>query len=207
MADVVAQAAARTTLTLMLLGIASAVALALGSVGIYGVVSYVVSLRTREIAVRLALGARPVEVRRMVSRQAGVLVALGIAVGLAGAVAVTRVLGALLFGVSPVDPASMLGAAAVLACVAAVGSWVPAHRASTLDPARALRSDRPSGVPRTSTPGVSAGRALRRVDESAIQHDRVDFPRIRNVSEWICVEDQQIGKPTRRNAADLILPP
>ena len=141
MADVVAQAAARTTLTLMLLGIASAVALALGSVGIYGVVSYVVSLRTREIAVRLALGARPAQVRWMISRQAGILVALGIAVGLAAAVAVTRVLGALLFGVSPVDPASMLGAAAVLACVAVVGSWVPAHRASTLDPARALRSE------------------------------------------------------------------
>jgi predicted permease len=141
MADVVAQSAARTTLTLTLLGIASLVALALGSVGIYGVISYVVSLRTREIAVRMALGARPADVRRMVSRQAGAVVAVGIAAGLAGAVALTRVLSALLFGVSPIDPPTMIGAVAILAAVAAVASWVPARRASTLDPARALRGD------------------------------------------------------------------
>jgi len=141
MAEVVAQASARTTLTLVLLGIASVVALALGMVGIYGVVSYVVSLRTREIAVRLALGARPIDVRRMISRQAGAVAALGIAVGLAGAVALTRVLSALLFGVSPVDPLSMIGAAAVLACVAAIASWVPARRAAALDPAQALRAE------------------------------------------------------------------
>ena len=141
MTDVVAQAAMRTTLTLMLLGIASVVALVLGSIGIYGVVSYVVSLRTREIAVRLALGARPVDVRRMISRQAAVLVAVGVVVGLAGAVAMTRVLSALLFGVSPVDPVSMLAAAALLACVGVLASWVPARRALALDPARALRAD------------------------------------------------------------------
>ena len=141
MADVVAQSAARTTLTLTLLGIASLVALALGSVGIYGVISYVVSLRTREIAVRMALGARPVDVRRMVSLQAGVVVAVGIVVGLAGAVALTRALSALLFGVSPVDPLTMVGAVAILAAVAAIASWVPARRAAALDPAQALRAD------------------------------------------------------------------
>lgn len=141
MAEIVSQAAARTTLTLMLLGIASVVALALGSVGIYGVVSYVVSLRTREIAVRMALGARPVDVRRMVSLQAATVAAIGIAVGLAGAVALTRVLSALLFGVSPLDPLSMMGAAAVLALVAAIASWAPARRAAALDPAQALRGD------------------------------------------------------------------
>jgi predicted permease len=139
MADVVARSAARTTLTLTLLGIASLVALALGSVGIYGVISYVVTLRTREIAVRMALGATPVDVRRMVSRQAGVVVAVGIAVGLAGAVALTRVLGALLFGVSPVDPLTMMAAVAILAAVAVVASWVPARRAARMDPAQALR--------------------------------------------------------------------
>jgi predicted permease len=141
MTDVVAQAAVRTTLTLMLLGIASVVALILGSVGIYGVVSYVVSLRTREIAVRIALGARPVDVRRMISRQAAVLVALGVVVGLAGAVAVTRVLSALLFGVSPVDPASLLAAAGLLAVVGVLASWLPARRAAGLDPVRALRAE------------------------------------------------------------------
>jgi ABC-type antimicrobial peptide transport system permease subunit len=126
---------------LLLLGIASAVTLVLGAVGIYGVVSYVVSLRTREVAVRLALGAQPAQVRRMVSRQAMVVAGVGIAIGLAGASAVTRVLGALLYDVSPTDPTSMAGAAVLLAMVAAAASWVPARRASRLDPARALRGD------------------------------------------------------------------
>ena len=141
MADVVAGAAARTTLTLLLLGIASAVALALGSVGIYGVISYVVSLRTREIAVRLALGARPADVRRMVSLQAAVLVAAGIGIGLGAAAAMTRVMAALLFGVDPIDPATMVAAAIVLALVGIIASWIPAYRASGVDPAQALRSD------------------------------------------------------------------
>ena len=141
MADVVSGAAARTTLTLMLLGIASVVALALGSVGIYGVISYVVSLRTREIAVRLALGARPSDVRRMVSRQAGALVVTGIALGLGAAAATTRLMAALLFGVDPGDPATMLLAALLLALVAVAASWIPAYRASGVDPAQALRSD------------------------------------------------------------------
>jgi predicted permease len=141
MGEVVARSAARTTLTLTLLGIASLVALALGAVGIYGVISYVVSLRTREIAVRMALGARPVDVRRMVSRQAAVVAGIGIAVGVAGAFALTRVLGALLFGISPVDPLTMTTAAAILAGVAALAAWLPARRAAALDPAQALRAD------------------------------------------------------------------
>jgi predicted permease len=141
MTEVVARSAARTTLTLVLLGIASAVALALGCVGIYGVISYVVTLRTREIAVRMALGARPADVRRMVSRQAGLVIAIGLGVGLAGALTLTRVLGALLFGVGPIDPPTIAGAAGLLAVVAMVASWVPARRAASLDPARALRAD------------------------------------------------------------------
>jgi putative ABC transport system permease protein len=141
MADVVAGAAARTTLTLMLLGIASAVALALGAVGIYGVVSYVVSLRSREIAVRLALGARPVDVQRMISLQAATLVTVGIVIGLVAAVAMTRVLAALLFGVDPIDPATMAGAALLLALIGVIASWIPAYRASGIDPAQALRTE------------------------------------------------------------------
>jgi ABC-type antimicrobial peptide transport system permease subunit len=138
---IVSQAAARTSLTLLLLAVASGVALTLGAIGIYGVVAYVVSLRTREIAVRLALGAQPADVRRMIARQAGVVVGVGIGVGLLGAVALTRVLRALLFDVSPIDPPSMLAAAALLGVVAAVAAWVPAHRASALDPAQALRAE------------------------------------------------------------------
>jgi putative ABC transport system permease protein len=101
----------------------------------------VVSLRAREIAVRLALGAQPADVRRLVSVQAGLLVMLGIAAGLAASVAVTRVLSAALFGVSPVDPVALAGATLLLAGVASVASWIPAHRASGLDPAEALRTD------------------------------------------------------------------
>jgi putative ABC transport system permease protein len=141
MREVVAQAAIRTTLTLVLLAVASGVALALGAVGIFGVVSYVVSLRTREIAVRLALGAQPSHVRRLVSAQAAVVVGVGIAGGLAGALGLTRVLAALLFGVTPIDPPTLAGAAVMLAVVAGVAAWVPAHRASRLDPAQALRSE------------------------------------------------------------------
>jgi predicted permease len=141
MAAIVSQAAARTSLTLLLLAVASGVALTLGAIGIYGVVAYVVSLRTREIAVRLALGARPIDVRRMIARQAGRVVAVGVGVGLVGAVTLTRVLRALLFDISPIDPPSMLAAAALLGVVAVMAAWVPAHRAAALDPAQALRAD------------------------------------------------------------------
>lgn len=141
MTDIVAQAAARTSFTLVLLGIASTVALILGAVGIYGVISYVVSLRTREIAIRLALGAQPSDVRRMVSRQAAAVVAIGIGVGLAGALAVMRALRALLFDVSPTDPVALAGAAAVLVAVSIAASWLPARRAADLDPAQALRAE------------------------------------------------------------------
>ena len=141
MTEVVAAASARTAFTALLLGIASAVALALGAVGIYGVVSYLVSLRVREIAIRLALGARSGDVRRMVSRQALTMAASGIGVGVLGSVAVTRMLAALLFGVDPIDPATMGGAAIALFLVAAVASWLPARRAASVDPARTLRAD------------------------------------------------------------------
>ncbi|HEU4631609.1 MAG TPA: ABC transporter permease [Gemmatimonadaceae bacterium] len=141
MSEVVARAGARTSLTLLLLGVASIVALALGAVGIYGVISYVVSLRTREIAVRLALGARPGEVHRMVSRQAMTTAAVGVGVGLAGALATTRSLGALLFGIAPTDPATLGAAALLLLAVAAAASWLPARRAAAMDPAQALRAE------------------------------------------------------------------
>ena len=140
MTDVVTQAASRTSFTLLLLGIAAVVTLVLGAVGIYGVVSYVVSLRTREMAVRLALGAQPAHVRRVVSRQATAVAGAGVVVGLAVAVAITRVLRAILFEVSPTDLTSLVGAAAALMAVASIASWLPARRAARLDPAQALRS-------------------------------------------------------------------
>jgi len=141
MTEIVAQASARTSFTLALLGIASTLALVLGAVGIYGVISYVVSLRTREIAIRMALGARPQDVRRMVSRQAASVAAVGIVVGLVGALALMRLLRALLFGVSPTDPVALAGAAVLLIAVSAAASWIPARRAASLDPAQALRAE------------------------------------------------------------------
>jgi ABC-type antimicrobial peptide transport system permease subunit len=113
----------------------------LGAVGIYGVIAYVVSLRTKEIAVRLALGARASRVRGMVVRQALVVTLVGIVAGVVGAIGMTRALGSLLFGVSPTDLATLFSSAAVLLAVATAASWLPARRAAAVDPALALRSE------------------------------------------------------------------
>jgi predicted permease len=141
MPDVVARAEARTTFTLLLLGTASSIALILGAVGIYGVIAYVVSLRTKEIAVRLALGARASAVRGMVVRQALLVTLVGIVAGVLGAIGMTRALRSLLFGVSPTDVTTLLGSAAVLLIVAAASSWLPARRAAAVSPALALRGE------------------------------------------------------------------
>jgi ABC-type antimicrobial peptide transport system permease subunit len=119
----------------------SLVALLLGALGLYAVMSYVVSLRLREMGIRLALGAQPRDVRWMVSRQGMIVAALGVGIGLAGAMMLTRFLAALLFEVNPTDPAVLAGAALVLMAVAAAASWLPARRAAALDPARILRSE------------------------------------------------------------------
>ena len=134
-------AEARTTFTVLLLAIAAAVALAIGTMGIYGVVAFLVALRTREIGLRLALGAQPADVRRLVVQRAVSDAAIGVFVGLVGAVALTRELSTLLFSVSPTDPASLLSAAALLLLTAVAASWFPARRAARLDPAIALRDE------------------------------------------------------------------
>jgi predicted permease len=135
------EATARTSFTLLVLGIAAMVALGIGSVGIYGVIAYLVSLRTREIGVRLALGAHPVNVRRMVARQALSDAAVGIGLGLAGAFAATRLMTTVLFDMSPVDPVTFGAASCTLLLTALVASWLPARRAAALDPATALRGE------------------------------------------------------------------
>ncbi len=141
MTDIVAHASARRTFTLVLVGAASVIALLLGTVGLYGVISYVVALRTREMGIRIALGAEPRAISRMVSMQGTTLAILGITIGLAGAVALTRFLAALLFEVSPTDPFILIGAAALLLAVAAAASWLPARRAAAVDPAAAFRME------------------------------------------------------------------
>jgi putative ABC transport system permease protein len=117
------------------------VAMLLGAVGIYGVISYVVSLRGREIAIRLALGAQASDVRRMVTRQAAAVSAVGIGIGVVAAVVMMGALSALLFEVRPVDPVSLAAAVALLAAVSVAASWLPARRAANTDPAQALRAD------------------------------------------------------------------
>jgi predicted permease len=139
MEEVVERSMARTSFTMLLLVIAAAVALLLGTVGIYGVNSYVVSQRTREIGVRMALGAGRRDISRMVLRQGFLLAAAGIAIGLAGALLVTRLMLALLYDVSPRDPATFAAVPALLALVALFASWLPARRAATVEPLEAIR--------------------------------------------------------------------
>ena len=134
-------ATARTRFVMTLLAAAAAMALVLSAVGMFGVISHVVGERRNEIGVRMALGARSGQVRSMVVRESLVLAATGIAVGLAGTLAVTRLLRAMLHGVSPTDPLTLGVVSAALLGVATAASYLPARRASRIDPSEALRAD------------------------------------------------------------------
>jgi predicted permease len=139
MQEILSNSMARTAFTLTMLGIAAVVALVLGAVGIYGVISYSVSQRTREIGVRMALGAARRDVNRLVLRESVPLIVAGLAFGLIAAFGLTRLMSSLLFGVSPVDPITFASVSAALAAVALVASYLPARRASAMDPTEALR--------------------------------------------------------------------
>jgi predicted permease len=130
---------ARTSFTLVMLTIAGGMALLLGIVGIYGVISYSVSQRTREIGIRIALGAPQQTVRKMFVREGLALTAIGVVCGLVAALALTRLMASLLFEVSPLDPATYGAVAAILVAAAMVASYVPAHRATMIEPVEALR--------------------------------------------------------------------
>jgi putative ABC transport system permease protein len=141
METVVARSMSRRVVSMALLGVAGGLALLLAAIGVYALIAYVVARRTNEIGIRLALGAQPREVERMVVREAGRLAAAGVVLGVAGAVGFARLLGSLLFGVRAWDPAAYAVATLVLASVATVAAWVPARRAARVDPALALRSE------------------------------------------------------------------
>jgi predicted permease len=139
MREMVARSMARTSFTMLLLVIAAAVALLLGAVGIYGVISYVVGQRKREIGVRMALGAQRRDISRMVLREGLAVTLTGVAIGLAFALAVTRLMIALLYGVTPTDPATFVAVPVLLAAVSLFASWMPARRAAAVDPQEAIR--------------------------------------------------------------------
>ena len=137
--DLYKKSLARTSFALVLLGIEGAMAFALGVAGLYGVISYSVAQRTREIGIRVALGAQNSEVRRMFVCEGALLAALGIIFGSIAALGLTRLMASLLFGVNPIDPLTYAAVAAALAAAAAVASYIPARRAMRVDPIVALR--------------------------------------------------------------------
>jgi putative ABC transport system permease protein len=139
MQEVYDKSVARTSFTLVMLGIAGAMALALGIIGIYGVMSYTVSQRKREIGIRLALGAQGGDVLQMVLRQGTRLVVVGVVIGIGAAFGLTRLMVNLLFGVSAYDPVTFAAVAVLLVLVALLACYVPARRAMLVDPIVALR--------------------------------------------------------------------
>jgi putative ABC transport system permease protein len=141
MGDLYTRSMARTSMTLQLFAITGTMALALGLVGIYGIVSYAISQRRREIGIRLALGAQQGEVRRMFVGQALVLVGIGVALGLGAAAGLTRLMQSQLFRVSPVDPLTHLAVALLLVAAAGLASYLSARRASAFDPVEILKGE------------------------------------------------------------------
>jgi predicted permease len=136
-----AESLARTSFALVMLAIAGSMALALGLVGIYGVIAYVVAQRAREIGIRIALGAQPGQVRTMFLRQGLTLSAVGLGIGLVAALALSRLMSSLLFGIEPSDVLCYVAAIGVILAAAALASYLPARRAATIDPIETLRAD------------------------------------------------------------------
>jgi predicted permease len=139
--DVHDRSMARTSLTLVLLGTTAAMALLLGLLGIYSVISYMLAQRTREMGIRMALGARNASLQGLLLRQVVVLVGVGAIVGLTGAAALTRLMESLLYGVMALDPTTYVAVCALLVATALLAGYLPARRVTRVDPMRALREE------------------------------------------------------------------
>jgi predicted permease len=139
--DAMNESLARPRLLTVLLGIFGALGLLLGALGLYGVLSYLVNQRQRDIGVRLALGARPGDVLQMVVKRGLTLAAVGVAIGVVGALTLGRFLSGVLYDVQPTDPLTLVAVTTVLLAVAALASWLPARRAARVDPVVTLREE------------------------------------------------------------------
>ena len=140
-AETVSRSVAERRFTMLVLGLLASVALVLAAIGVHGVLSYTVTQRAREIGIRMALGAQPSSVLRLVVTQGMTLALTGTALGLAAAFVLTRSMGTLLFGVTPTDAVTFIVVPLGLALVALVASYLPARRATRVDPVAALRAD------------------------------------------------------------------
>jgi ABC-type antimicrobial peptide transport system permease subunit len=141
MQEIYSKSLARTSFTLVMLAIAGSMALTLGILGIYGVISYTVAQRTREIGIRVALGAQKSELKWMFVRSAMVLTGFGVGLGVCAAAGLMQLMKSLLFGISPLDPFTYIAIPLVLIASAALASYLPARRAASIDPVEALRAD------------------------------------------------------------------
>jgi hypothetical protein len=141
MQDIYAESLTRTSFTLVVLAIAGAMALSLGIIGIYGVIAYVVSQRTREIGIRSALGAEPRQLEKMFVVHGLTLSAVGIVVGLVAAAALGRAMSSLLFGIEPIDPVAYAAAMVVILAATAIATYLPARRAAKIDSVETLRAE------------------------------------------------------------------
>jgi ABC-type antimicrobial peptide transport system permease subunit len=139
MDSVISDSVASQRFSMILLAVFAGLALTLAGVGIYGVISYVVGQRVHEIGIRMALGAQPQDILRLILSSGGKLAGLGVVVGLAAALVLTRFMAALLYGVGTTDPLTFVGVALLLSIVALTACYVPARRATRVDPMSALR--------------------------------------------------------------------
>jgi ABC-type antimicrobial peptide transport system permease subunit len=141
MEQVVLRSLGSPRFNMVLMSLFAGLALVLASVGIYGVLSFLVGRRTSEIGIRIALGANKADVVKLVFRELSSMVALGLALGLAGALALSRSISSLLFGVSSTDPGPFIGGSLALAAVALAAGYLPVRRATNVDPLQALRHE------------------------------------------------------------------